>query len=144
MVTPSVAHSLNLVNTPTSTPAAHHPQPPPLPHSPPIPSTPCCLATVVPLDFLYVQADSLKRNFATGTGTQARPPSLFLRSVLQRKMLRYQAGVRGDDRPLTSAVNLQPKPQSYEVQCGVKDKTFRVSSNYKTPCNAIQGRCDTC
>lgn len=61
-------HPRWLAEHPLSTPLWLHP----LPLLPPR-----CLATAVPLDFLYVQADSLKRNFATRTGTPLSSPSLF-------------------------------------------------------------------
>lgn len=61
-------HPRWLAEHPLSTPLWLHP----LPLLPPR-----CLATAVPLDFLYVQADSLKRNFATRTGTPLSSPSLL-------------------------------------------------------------------
>lgn len=60
-----------------------------------LPPTPRCLATVVPLDFLYVQADSLKRNFATGTGTQLS--LLHCSSSPQDTGCKILGQVKGDD-----------------------------------------------
>lgn len=84
---------------------------------------PCCLATVVPLDFLYVQADSLKRNFATGTGTQL---SLLHCTCTPHHKGRQTLGqVKGDDdKSLVNAMNSELKTKSVEVQCGVTNMTI--------------------
>lgn len=57
----------------------------PCEHPTSTPPRPCCLATVVPLDFLYVQTDSLKGNFCNRNrkaALPASPPTITNESVI--------------------------------------------------------------